>query len=717
MDIIVKNESKDYKKMPVKEKIKSKNKLFENKNSKAFFECSFFFLLGFLMSLGRVQSDLRPFGISLISVSKGKNIFFSFAGSFLGYALGGIDVSFARYFAGAVVALIGAVAAALFDLNERPAFPITVALLSDFVSGFVMLFRMSGTYEEYIVLLAESVLCCGGAYFFHRSFNSSLKQIRFKALPFSEICCIMISLSVLLMSLSYLNYRGFAPARAIAIASSLALIKMNNHKWGMVFSLAFGFAFSVAGAKTLFLAGAFAFSYLTASLFSEISSLAAGTSYLCSFSFFCIASESTLALPLFLEAGLGVLIFMLLPMKLCAKIESINKSEMNSADALRQSLVLKLRFASSAMSAISESVEQVREKINEIARKENETNKLSLSEEEYIRREIILEKTNQIRMVASDQFFSISGMLEDLAFEFDEAETFDREACEKIRRLLAEYDIFPKNISAIEDKYSRMRVEILTPSESENLNNPVFQEEIGRICSRYFTSAVITNFKDETMLSFFERPNYKLEIGFAQHCAEGKLCGDTMKIINDYKGHCILIISDGMGKGSRAALDGAMGAGLISKLINAGFGFDSALKIVNSALLVKSNDESLATLDIASIDMFTGKCELFKAGAPASYLVKNKEITKCELSSMPAGILRGVEFAKRSGVLKLGDSIALMSDGISDLGEEWLSEILASNSELSPQQKADYIIDEAIKKAEGKKIDDMTIIFAKLERN
>ena len=38
----------------------------------------------------------------------------------------------------------------------------------------------------------------------------------------------------------------------------------------------------------------------------------------------------------------------------------------------------------------------------------------------------------------------------------------------------------------------------------------------------------------------------------------------------DGRGHQILIISDGMGRGSRAALDGAMGAGLLSRLLSAG---------------------------------------------------------------------------------------------------------------------------------------------------
>ena len=703
--------------MLLKERIKTKNDILNNKNAKTFLECFLFFAFGFLFSTGNVINNLKPFGISLISVSKNKNILFSFTGSVLGYIIGGVDAAFTRYLAGCVLALIGALAASAFELNLKPFFPMTIAFLSDFSSGFVLNFNLQSVYTQYIITFGEAILCCGGAFFFYRSINSSYKRIRFSALPTFDAFCIIISASILMMSLSAFTIKSISPARAIANSVILLLLRLDNKKWGIIFSLSCGFAFSIEQNGELFIVGALAFSFLLSSMFFDFSYFASALCYLCSMSFFCISRGGDVAASVFFEAAIGALIFLLFPSKLNRKIESLNVSSVPIDTSLRQSLVLKLRFASSAMAAISESVEQVRERINEITRNENELNRLNISEEEYIRREIVLEKTNQIRMVASDQFFSISGMLEDLAFEFDEAEAIDSNASQKIRNLLGEYDIYPKNISAIEDKYSRMRVEILVSSSCKNLESPELQEEIGKICSRYFERGRITNFKDETMLSFFERPNYRLNIGFAQHSAEGKLCGDTIKIINDFKGHCILIISDGMGKGSRAALDGAMGAGLLSKLINAGFGFDSALKVVNSALLVKSNDESLATLDIANIDMFTGKCELLKAGAPASYIIKEKNIIKCELSSMPAGILRGVEFAKRSAVLKLGDWIALMSDGIYELGDSWLEEILLTDTDLPAQKRADLILQEALKKTENKKKDDMSIIIAKMERN
>jgi stage II sporulation protein E len=305
-------------------------------------------------------------------------------------------------------------------------------------------------------------------------------------------------------------------------------------------------------------------------------------------------------------------------------------------------------------------------------------------------------------------------MLEDLAFEFDEAEFFDYKTAGKIRRMLGEYDIYPENISVIVDKFDRMRIEILAPLKTRGLESPRIKSELEKICSRAFEKGKINYSGANMLLSIIEHPNFKMDFGFAQYCAEGKLCGDTVKMINDTRGHMIFIISDGMGKGSRAALDGAMGAGLLSKLLSAGFGFDSSLKVVNSALLVKSSDESLATLDCACVDLFTGKCEFYKAGAPKSYILKGDSVSKCELSSMPAGILRGIEFAKRTTVLNVQDEIIMLSDGITDIDEALLDDFIKSSGAMSPNEKAQSILDFAIENSSARHRDDMSVIVARL---
>jgi len=678
-------------------------------------------VLGFLLSAGTAVGSLHPFGIAFVAVS-GKRYFpFSAAGAALGCLVAGMDVYAARYLCAVVLATLGALAAAAFDLHYRPAFSMLLSFIACGATGLLLNIRMGSPLPQYLLSLGEAILCSGCAFFFYRALHADYRRLRLRALPTADMICITVTAALPLMSLADRQIAFFRPALTVAAVLILLCVRYFDIRMAMAAALCFGFALSVGMEAELFIAGALAFSAMTAALFAASGSFACAGAFLAVNAFFAIAEGGDSGLSYFISSGIGTLIFVLLPPAVTDRLEEITAdSDMQKNDgSLRQSLVLKLRFAGSAMAAISESVEQVREKISDITRTENENLRDSLSEEEYVCRELIREKTNQIRRVASDQFFSIADMLGELAFEFDEAETFDTAAAAKIRALLAEYDIRPKSVSVIEDKYARVRVEILTAVDTEITDNPRLTKDIGKICSRYFEPGTMTYFKDDAMLSFSEKPSYRLNIGFAQHSAEGALCGDTVKLLNDNRGHAILIISDGMGKGSRAALDGAMGAGLLSKLISAGFGFDSALRVVNCALLVKSNEESLATLDVACIDLFTGKCELLKAGAPASFLEKDGSITKCELASMPAGILRGIEFARRTAVLRPGNKIMMMSDGITDLGEEWLGGVLAQMPDKPPQENADHLLEAALARAEETQhtVDDMSVIIATLERN
>lgn len=677
---------------------------------------AFYLVCGFLLGIGSIYSGAKPFGIAFVSVSKRRMYILSGIGAVLGFLATGITTSSARYVSAVIIACVCALAGDTFKLGDTPAFPMASSFFVDFITGFVFNVKSGAYISDYLVLVGESLLCLGCSYFYFKALNANFKRFRFRALPITDIVCIFISASTLFVSLSSVKIGVISPVGICVGVLILLCVRFVGERWSLVLAVSLGFSLGIGDSANMYVIGGLAFSTLVAGLMSSMSFLGIGVGYILSIGFFALAGNS---LGFFVDNLLGTLIFVLLPSSVCDRIAEFCDDSRDTAPdgTMRQNLVLKLRFASAAMAAISESVEQVRERINDITRKQNERDRDSMSEQEYICREIVLEKTNQIRMVASDQFFSIADMLGDLALEFDEAEMFDSTASSRIRRLLGDYDIYPINISAIEDKFGRMRVEILTDYGVDGLDDPTLCQEIGRICSRYFEKGRITNFKDESMLSFFERPSYKLSVGFCQHSAEGELCGDTVKVINDNKGHTILIISDGMGKGSRAALDGAMGAGLLSRLINAGFGFDSALKVVNSALLVKSNDESLATLDIANIDLFTGKCEMFKAGAPAGYIIKNANVTKCELTSMPAGILRGIEFAKRTAVLGLDDVVVLMSDGITDIGEDWLKNIIQECYYMDSQQSANYILDSAKKQCENQQMDDMSVIVARLERN
>lgn len=161
---------------------------------------------------------------------------------------------------------------------------------------------------------------------------------------------------------------------------------------------------------------------------------------------------------------------------------------------------------------------------------------------------------------------------------------------------------------------------------------------------------------------------FQAELAIAQHvCNNGSLCGDHCTYFNDGLGRMVMIVSDGMGSGGRAAVDGAMAAGILAKLAKAGISFDCALRIVNSALLVKSGDESLATLDVARVDLFSGKAEFCKAGAAVSYVVRKGKIHRVDLPSLPARNFDGNQLRQgnlsASGGRSASDDIRWRFDG------------------------------------------------------
>lgn len=653
--------------------------------------------LSFLLCISAENGTGRPFAVSLIAASGRGNILFAAIGAALGYICFCSAETAIGYFSAVIICTLGTLCVDFFKVKKEAWLAMLISSLSVLSAGLVTNARFSANAASYALTLAEAVLSLACSFFFYRAVNCNIKRIRLGALSLTDSTCVFASASIVLASFSSIELKGISPGRIFAVLIILAAVRFGSGGRAVIMALCLGFALGIGRENGFLLLGSYAFSALLSSLFTSFSSLAIGLCFVLSSGFFAVASGlDEFSLCTVAESVIGGVIFCILPEKIMQRISAVyeNASDTSPDGSLRQSLAVRLRFASSALAQVSESVRDVREKIN------------ALGTSEPIE--------SEIRMVAADQFFSVSDMLRDLAFEFDEAESFDFKAAGKIRRMLAEYDIFPENISVICDKYDRMRIEIFTPPGTTGLKNAHITDSLGKICRREFEKGRINASGAGILFSVTEKPNFKMNVGFAQYSAEGTLCGDTVKTINDLHGHMIFIISDGMGRGGRAALDGAMGAGLLSKLLSAGFGFDSSLKVVNSALLLKSSEESLATLDCACVDLYSGKCEFYKAGAPRSYIVKRDRLTKCELSSMPAGILRGIEFAKRTTMLNTGDEVIIMSDGITDVADDWLEKLLTAESGLDPTEKAQAVIELAKKHSDERRRDDMSVIVARL---
>lgn len=325
-------------------------------------------------------------------------------------------------------------------------------------------------------------------------------------------------------------------------------------------------------------------------------------------------------------------------------------------------------------------------------------------------------KINEVRLVTADQFGGISDMLRDLENEFNGDISFDAKTAERIRENTEDrFSVKVEFVSCFRDKNGRMFCEMTFSAAPSSLNIGELRDAVGETCDREFELPVI---KGDRCIKLCEKTAYSVESAFSQIPADNeKLCGDTFESFYDGRGNYVVILSDGMGTGPRAALDSAMASGLMARLVKAGFGFQSALRLVNSSLLLKSREESLATLDIVKIDLYTGKAAFYKAGAAPSVIRRqNGKLLEIKKAALPAGILRDAVFSSCEGQLENGDTVIIASDGAYEYAHNAVKEELQKGGAKRASAEAKNISRRA-KKAKGNvRCDDITVIALNIKK-
>ena len=199
-------------------------------------------------------------------------------------------------------------------------------------------------------------------------------------------------------------------------------------------------------------------------------------------------------------------------------------------------------------------------------------------------------------------------------------------------------------------------------------------------------------------------PAVTFDFALAQRSADGVCSGDICRIIPEQG---LFILSDGMGTGPRAALDGHMAIGVFEKLYCAGAGIDIALRCANSALAARTDNEALATFDALILDDSAGEAEFIKAGAFLSYVLRDGSVSRIEGDTLPIGIFGEPQIYRRKVRLQKGDIIVMTSDGIVD--EELPACRLVEKKERSLKAFCEGLAEEAEDRVNGKK-DDITVL-------
>ncbi len=321
----------------------------------------------------------------------------------------------------------------------------------------------------------------------------------------------------------------------------------------------------------------------------------------------------------------------------------------------------------------------------------------------------------RMRGLLAEQFRGLGNIVTDLSGELSRGVTRDRVAA---RRLL---DVFTGECLRITrcdcflDNRGRMTVETEGDGELLGLNMNRFLPRMEEALGRRLNKPVVISRGETVRLDFREKAEYMLETAVAESAANGgKVSGDRQTVF-EHDGSCLCLISDGMGSGSGAAVESRMTVSLLKRLIGAGFSCESAIHTVNWALMVKGGEERLSTVDLLSVDLYTGNSMLWKAGAAPSFLLHGGEVKELSFPSMPIGILNEVQEESRSLRLQEGDILVMVSDGALQEDSDWLRRELMSSSHDLDDLAVSLLRRAKARQPTGEE-DDITVLCARLCR-
>ena len=340
---------------------------------------------------------------------------------------------------------------------------------------------------------------------------------------------------------------------------------------------------------------------------------------------------------------------------------------------------------------------------------------LNLSYSEFIEKTAYNHSLSSVRSVICEQFDSMALMLTKLKEELSRVRGVKSDVSDKFAAQLRLMGLSVGYCLASERDFERICVEVqIEKFENESVPDRKLISILNSITSREFDYPCVRSVGDKLYYTFNEMPCFDLDYKILQTSLDpSNISGDSISCFCDCEQFFNIILSDGMGAGKRAAVDSKMTVSLITKLIKAGFHYDNAVEVVNSAMLVKSSDETLSTVDALRLDLYTGKLQLMKLGAAPTFIYKSGErVHTIEAQSLPIGILGGVKPQKNQLYLKSSDLIVMVSDGVCDDEIMWLETLISQNHSLSVSQLCEKILRES--EVQNKLKDDRTVLVARV---
>lgn len=653
------------------------------------------FVIGFVLSFARLAFGISPFASAFAASVQGGRCIAAMLGSCCGYLLDMDGAYTARMLA--TVICTGMINYFTSDSVSSRSKSV-VAMIScggcSVLTGVTVLVAQGFSADGVITYLCESVVSVGSVCFLRRITFPRGFFAGYNPLDVKQLSGTVVFLSMFVMSAERLVVGGISLAHIVAAVIILVTAKLAGVSGGCISGGVMGFSVCL-----LRDASPIGIIYTFAGLASGAVSRFGRAAQCVAFGFVAavvvvVNSGDFDVVSTVYEIIISLTFFALIPKKFFGSNSKFFDSGdmMPEFETMKKALITELESVSCGIDEVADAVDKIADGIKKIENRQN-TDTLD----------------SETRQLVRDQFSTLSKAVTEISQRFTDEIRFDTKMGARVQAVLNDYGIKPKQVICSSVGETE-KIDITAERINGKISHTALTDDIEQVCGFRLSIPTVKQDENVTKIMFEKRPRYNLRIGYAQRIAQGKMCGDSCDDFSDKYGNRIVVISDGMGTGPKAAVDGNVASWLFSKLIASGLGFDSAMRLVNSAMIVKSAEESLATIDAVRINLSSGRAEFFKAGASVSFICKGKKVYTAGHPSMPLGILREITTDSCESVLKRGDKVLMMSDGVSPQAYREIAEKLSRHNKNDPCGLAEEVVEIAEKYVQAEHPDDITAV-------
>lgn len=347
--------------------------------------------------------------------------------------------------------------------------------------------------------------------------------------------------------------------------------------------------------------------------------------------------------------------------------------------------------------------------------------------EEYGQARVNLLWSNRMmeqRMAAGEQIFQTAELLRHVAGGFLHAPEQERRIGKKLRRELKYLGVELESLRVFLCEDERTEIYLfLRAGKRVCVSAKTIAEVLSECCGRkmrpvWNCQAAV----GEHPASFHFVPDTKFQIfcGISRITKAGEMVsGDNYAFLQKDTGKVVMSLADGMGSGAGACQESEKVIELLEQFLDAGFPQETAVRMINSCMLLQNREQMFSTIDLCMVDLYNAKCDIIKSGAASTFICQGNEIEVIGSSAFPAGIMQQSDYESMHRQLASGSTIVMMTDGVlealpEESREQQMVELIGRTATRNAKEYARRLMEKVYLMQKLHARDDMTILVGNI---